>query len=63
VAVATLALRAASAGTDLLLLTASEPGSRGAYTSLLRAESQNRLNRARLLASYRRILALKARLR
>jgi beta-N-acetylhexosaminidase len=57
-----LAIRAANAGTDLLLLTASEPGSRNAYSALLGATTAGRVNRAGLLASYKRILALKSRL-
>jgi beta-N-acetylhexosaminidase len=54
-----LAIRAAQAGTDLILLTDSEAASRRVYTSLLRAASDGRISRARLLASYRRIIALK----
>ena len=61
VGAAALAIRAANAGTDLLLLTASESGSQGVYRSLLRAAS-GEISRARLLASYRRILALKKQL-
>src|SRR5262245_41485803 len=57
-----LAVRAARAGTDLLLLTGSEPGSEEAYRRLLGAAGDGRIARARLLASYRRILALKAKL-
>jgi len=56
-----LALRAARAGTDLLLLTGSEPSSLRAYRALLTAAANGRIDRGRLLASYRRILALKAR--
>jgi beta-N-acetylhexosaminidase len=58
-----LAIRAANAGTDLLLLTASEPGSKGVYSSLLKAAAAGKIDRGRLLASYRRILALKSALR
>jgi beta-N-acetylhexosaminidase len=61
VATAALAIRAAKAGTDLLLLTASEPGSRSVYRALLRA-APDEIGGAQLLASYRRILELKARL-
>ena len=61
VAAGPLAIRAANAGTDLLLLTASEPGSKGVYKSLLRAAAAGKIDRGRLLASYRRILALKKR--
>jgi beta-N-acetylhexosaminidase len=56
----TLAVRAARAGTDLLLVTGSEPASRDAYSAVLHAASAGRIDRARLLASYRRILAAKA---
>jgi beta-N-acetylhexosaminidase len=58
-----LAVRAATAGTDLLLVTGSEPTSREAYRLVLRAATAGRIDRTRLLASYRRILALKATLR
>jgi beta-N-acetylhexosaminidase len=54
-----LAIRAARAGTDLILLTGSEAASRSVYTSLLRAASDGRIGHARLLASYQRIAALK----
>jgi len=57
-----LAVRAARAGTDLLLLTGSEPTSQAAYRRVLGAAAARRIDRTRLLASYRRILALKARL-
>jgi beta-N-acetylhexosaminidase len=55
-----LAIRAARAGTDLLLLTGSEAASRSVYKSLLDAVSAGRIRVARLQASYQRILALKA---
>lgn len=58
-----LALRAAQAGTDMLLLTGGEEGTRAAYTVLRAAAASGRLDHARLLSSYRRILALKAKLR
>jgi beta-N-acetylhexosaminidase len=61
--VSPLAVRAARAGTDLILVTGSEPSSEGAYQSLLRAATSGRIDRARLLASYQRIIALKARLK
>jgi beta-N-acetylhexosaminidase len=61
-AVGALAVRAARAGTDLLLVTGSEPSSRDAYRAVLGAATDGRIDRARLLASYRRILALKAKL-
>jgi beta-N-acetylhexosaminidase len=58
-----LAVRAARAGTDLLLLTGGERGSQSAYRSLLAAASSGRIDQARLLASYERIQTLKALLR
>lgn len=54
-----LAIRAAKAGTDLILLTGSEAASRSVYRSLLDAASDGRIGRARLLASHQRIVALK----
>jgi beta-N-acetylhexosaminidase len=61
--VSSLAVRAARAGTDLVLVTGSEPSSQAAYQALLRAAVDGRIDRDRLLASYRRILALKTKLR
>ncbi len=57
-----LAIGAANAGTDLILLTGGEAATRDVYTSLLRAAQNGRIGRAGLTASYRRILQLKARL-
>jgi beta-N-acetylhexosaminidase len=57
-----LAIRAARAGTDFLLLTGSEAASRAVYASLVQAASDGRIPTARLAASYERIAALKARL-
>jgi beta-N-acetylhexosaminidase len=54
-----LAIRATKAGTDLILLTGSEAASRSVYRSLLGAASDGRISKARLLASYQRIVALK----
>jgi beta-N-acetylhexosaminidase len=54
-----LAIRAAKAGTDLLLLTGSEAASRSVYRSLLDAASAGTIKKARLVASYERIAALK----
>ena len=54
-----LAVRAAAAGSDLVLVTGSEAASLSVYTSLLRAARDGRISRERLTASYRRILALK----
>jgi beta-N-acetylhexosaminidase len=56
----TLALRAARAGTDMILLTGTESTTRAAYTRLLNAAKAGTISRTRLLASYNRILALKA---
>jgi beta-N-acetylhexosaminidase len=54
-----LAIRAARAGTDLILLTGSEAASRSVYATLLRAASEGGIRQAPLLASYERIVALK----
>ena len=54
-----LAVHAARAGTDLILVTGSEPASRSVYLSLLRAARDGRIRAADLRASYGRILALK----
>jgi beta-N-acetylhexosaminidase len=58
-----LAVRAAKAGTDLLLVTGSEPTSEDVYRVVLRAAAEGRIDRTGLIASYRRILALKSTLR
>jgi beta-N-acetylhexosaminidase len=63
VGAASLATRAAQAGTDLLLLTGSEQGSQSVYRALLAAVSSGRIDQARLLTSYERIRTLKALLR
>jgi beta-N-acetylhexosaminidase len=55
-----LAIRAAKAGTDLLLLTGSEASSRSVYRSLLAAASDGTIRETRLAASYHRIAALKS---
>lgn len=54
-----LAIGAANAGTDLILVTGGEAASRSVFTSLLRAAQSGRVHRSSLEASYRRILALK----
>jgi beta-N-acetylhexosaminidase len=54
-----LALRAARAGTDMILVTGSEATSQAVYASLMAAARSGDLSRARLDASYRRIQALK----
>jgi beta-N-acetylhexosaminidase len=60
IAVDPLAVRAARAGTDMLLLTGSEAASRSAYWSLREAVSAGHISITRLRVSYDRILALKA---
>jgi len=55
-----LALKAAKAGTDMLLLTGSEASSRSVYRSLIAAATNGDLSHARLLASFKRIKALQA---
>jgi beta-N-acetylhexosaminidase len=55
-----LAIKAAFAGTDMILLTGSESASRAAYQALLSAAESGALPMVRLRASYDRILALKA---
>jgi beta-N-acetylhexosaminidase len=55
-----LAIGAANAGTDLILVTGGEAASRSVFTSLLRAAQSGRVHRSSLDASYRRIQALKA---
>jgi beta-N-acetylhexosaminidase len=57
-----LAVKAAKAGTDMLLLTGSEAASRSVFRSLMNAAGAGELSSARLLASYHRIRALQARL-
>ncbi|MBD0339197.1 MAG: hypothetical protein ICV67_07930 [Thermoleophilia bacterium] len=55
-----LAVRAARAGTDLILVTGSEAASRSVYLSLLRAARDGRIRVDDLRASYGRILKLKS---
>jgi beta-N-acetylhexosaminidase len=55
-----LAVRAARAGTDMLLLTGPEAASRSAYWSLREAVSAGHISVTRLRVSYDRILGLKA---
>jgi beta-N-acetylhexosaminidase len=54
-----VALRAARAGTDLLLVTGSEASSRAVYANLLGDATSGLIPTATLRASYLRILALK----
>jgi beta-N-acetylhexosaminidase len=55
-----LAVRAAIAGTDMILLTGSEASTKAAYDLLLARANDGSIPRATLDASYDRILALKA---
>jgi beta-N-acetylhexosaminidase len=55
-----LAIRAARAGTDMILITGSEATSRSVYLSLLKNVENGTISRAALRASYDRILVLKA---
>jgi beta-N-acetylhexosaminidase len=55
-----LAVRAAKAGTDLLLLTGSEAASRSVYRLLLAKATDGTIRKARLVASYERIATLKS---
>jgi beta-N-acetylhexosaminidase len=57
-----LAIAAALAGTDMILTTGSESSTRLVYAALVREATAARIPRATLLASYNRILLLKARL-
>jgi beta-N-acetylhexosaminidase len=60
VAPRTLAIRASIAGTDIILLTGSESSTKTAYSALLTAAQSGQIPRSTLVASYARILALKA---
>jgi beta-N-acetylhexosaminidase len=55
-----LAIRAAKAGTDMILLTGSEASTRTVYATLLENAQDGAIPKATLRASYDRILALKA---
>jgi beta-N-acetylhexosaminidase len=55
-----LALRAAMAGTDMVLVSGSEASTRVVYATLLAAATAGTLSRASLESSYARILALKS---
>jgi beta-N-acetylhexosaminidase len=55
-----LAVRAAMAGTDLILTTGSEATTRNTYATLLADAKDGSILTATLRASYERILALKA---
>jgi len=58
-----LALRAARAGTDMILLTGSEPATRSTYNSLVLEAQKGTIPPATLRASYNRIVALKGALK
>ena len=60
IAVSTLSIRAAIAGSDMILVTNSEAKTQATYDALLAAARTGQIPRARLLASYNRILALKS---
>jgi beta-N-acetylhexosaminidase len=55
-----LALKAAEAGTDMLLLTGSEASSRSVFQTLFDAAKAGKIPHDRLTASYDRIVTLKA---
>jgi beta-N-acetylhexosaminidase len=59
VSTTSLALKAAKAGTDMILLTGSESSSKSIYGSLLLAARNGTIPRSTLQTSYTRILALK----
>ncbi|HLK44143.1 MAG TPA: glycoside hydrolase family 3 N-terminal domain-containing protein [Thermoleophilia bacterium] len=59
---ASLAVRSAEAGNDLVLVTGSEADGAGVYNALLSAARSGALTGANLNASYARITALKSRL-
>ena len=56
----TLAIRAAQAGTDMILVSGTESATRATYAGLLAAARDGRIARSRLVTSYNRILATKA---
>ena len=58
--VSTLAIRAAIAGTDMILVTNSEASTQATYDALLAAARAGQIPRTRLVASYNRIIALKS---
>ena len=60
IAVASLAIRAAIAGTDMILVTGSEASTQATFLSLLAAARARQILETRLLASYRRIVTLKS---
>jgi beta-N-acetylhexosaminidase len=60
ISTASLALKAAHAGTDLILLTGSEATSTGVFNALYDAARAGTLPRTQLITSYERIRGLKA---
>jgi beta-N-acetylhexosaminidase len=60
VSTTTLALRAARAGTDLILLTGSQASSAAVFDALYQAVRDGSIPRSTILASYNRILELKS---
>jgi beta-N-acetylhexosaminidase len=60
VSTASLAVRAANAGTDMLLVTGSEASTSGVYATLLDNAQRGLISKAALRASYDRIAALKS---
>ena len=61
VSAAQLAVEAADAGTDMILVTGSEASTRAAYAALMAAADAGTIPAATLMASYARIIALKRR--
>ena len=57
-----LAIRAAQAGTDMILVSGTESTTRATYAGLLAAARDGRIGRGRLVTSYDRILATKTRI-
>lgn len=55
-----LAVRAARAGTDMILVTGTEASTRDVYSKLIEWSVNGSISKAALAASYERILALKA---
>jgi beta-N-acetylhexosaminidase len=60
VSVTSLAIKAAKAGTDMILTTSSESGSRTIYSALVAAAQSGTIPLSTLQTSYNRILAMKA---
>jgi beta-N-acetylhexosaminidase len=60
VSATSLAVKACRAGTDMILVTGSEASTKATYNTLLADAESGVISRATLLASYQRILAMKA---